>query len=429
MPKSLLDLRTALNEKRATIMVTLGIAILTVLDQVSLIGATAIFILSAVTLHQLEIRHRLQLLANKRTKVRVDRRTHREGVMSLRTHALNQLPSPTLLIDHKHKIIFANDAVNELLDDDLTGKDAFLYLRQPKFIEAIDSALQPNAETEDPFGSIRYTSNSDRSFDVTIAPIPEAEEDEPPQVIVFFYEVTSLLRTEQMRVDFVANASHELRTPLTSVLGFIETLQGPARDDDDARERFLGIMQREAERMTLLIDDLLSLSRIEMSRHVAPETSINVELIVSNAVNSVLKMAEKRGITLKTSFADSLPQAVADGDQITQVILNLLVNAAKYADQDSTVYIEAEKQTNDQLSISVRDEGPGIAPEHLARLTERFYRIDTARSRQMGGTGLGLAIVKHILLRHNSHMDIRSKLGEGTKFSFNLAVAENSTES
>jgi len=429
MPKSLLDLRTALNEKRATIMVALAIIILTVLDQVSLIGATAIFILSAVTLHQLEIRHRLQLLANKRTKVRVDRRTHREGVMSLRTHALNQLPSPTLLIDHKHKIIFANDAVNELLDDDLTGKDAFLYLRQPKFIEAIDSALQPNAETEDPFGSIRYTSNSDRSFDVTIAPIPEAEEDEPPQVIVFFYEVTSLLRTEQMRVDFVANASHELRTPLTSVLGFIETLQGPARDDDDARERFLGIMQREAERMTLLIDDLLSLSRIEMSRHVAPETSINVELIVSNAVNSVLKMAEKRGITLKTSFADSLPQAVADGDQITQVILNLLVNAAKYADQDSTGYIEAEKQTNDRLSISVRDEGPGIAPEHLARLTERFYRIDTARSRQMGGTGLGLAIVKHILLRHNSHMDIRSKLGEGTKFSFNLAVAENNTES
>jgi two-component system phosphate regulon sensor histidine kinase PhoR len=180
--------------------------------------------------------------------------------------------------------------------------------------------------------------------------------------------------------------------------------------------------------MTLLIDDLLSLSRIEMSRHVAPETAINVELIVSNAVNSVLKMAEKRGITLKTSFADNLPHALADGDQITQVILNLLVNAAKYADQDSTVYIEAEKQSNDQLSISVRDKGPGIAPEHLARLTERFYRIDTARSRQMGGTGLGLAIVKHILLRHNSHMDIRSKLGEGTKFSFNLAVAEDNNE-
>ncbi|UTW54144.1 ATP-binding protein [Kordiimonas sp. SCSIO 12610] len=423
MATTLAKIREKISARLALVFIVIVMALLWFFNHIDLFATVILSLSAAFILFQMEVKYRRRTLKKKRKTAQNDRRIEQEGIMSLRTHALNGLPSPTLLIDHKRRILFANDSAKELLDDELNGKDISLFLRQPKFIDAITKALNGEVDTEnDSF--IRYTSNSERSFDVTIAPIKPDNSTENHQATIFFYEVTSLLKTEQMRVDFVANASHELRTPLTSLMGFIETLQGPAKEDLDAHHRFLGIMQKEADRMVLLVDDLLSLSRIEMARYQAPETPAKVELIIGNALDSIEKLAEKRGITLRTEFEADLPLAILDTGQITQVLLNLLTNAAKYADQDSTVHIVAQRNNGNHIEIIVRDEGPGIPPEHLARLTERFYRVDTARSREMGGTGLGLAIVKHILLRHNSQLNIRSTVGEGTSFSFRLQIAE-----
>jgi len=227
-------------------------------------------------------------------------------------------------------------------------------------------------------------------------------------------------------VDFVANASHELRTPLSSVIGFIETLQGPAKDDAPARERFLGIMQTETERMVRLIDDLLSLSHIEMSRHEAPNTEVNLIALINSIVLTASSIGEERNIKFETNIAADAKRVIADPDQLMQVLINLSVNAAKYADRDTTVFVSATKNADkNTVSISIRDQGPGILQEHVARLTERFYRIDDARSRKMGGTGLGLAIVKHILLRHDSLLNVESQIGKGTIFSFELKAPDN----
>jgi two-component system phosphate regulon sensor histidine kinase PhoR len=422
MAITLSKIRENISARLAVIFIVMVMTLLWFFNHIDLFAAATLGLLATFLLFQMEVKYRRKQLKNKRKYVQAERRIEQEGIMSLRTHALNGLPSPTLLIDHNKRILFANDAAKDLLDDDLPGKDVSLYLRQPKFIDAISKALDGTRDINDE-SFIRYTSNSERSFDVTIAPIKPDNSTQNHQATVFFYEVTSLLKTEQMRVDFVANASHELRTPLTSLMGFIETLQGPAKDDLEAHNRFLAIMQKEADRMVLLVDDLLSLSRIEMARYQPPETPASVEIIIGNALDSIQKLAEKRGITLQTEFEPELPQAIIDTGQITQVLLNLLTNASKYADQNSTVHIIVRRSNGAYIEVTVRDEGPGISPEHLARLTERFYRVDTARSREMGGTGLGLAIVKHILLRHNSQLNIRSTVGEGTSFSFRLSVA------
>jgi two-component system phosphate regulon sensor histidine kinase PhoR len=427
MATTLSKVREKISARLAVVFIITIMSLLWFFDHISVFAAITLGISAAFLLFQMEVKYRRKELKNKRKFAQAERRIEQEGIMSLRTHALNGLPSPTLLIDHRKTILFANDAAKGLLDDDLTGKDISLFLRQPKFIDAITKAITGEASASEE-GFIRYTSNSERSFDVTIAPIKPDNSKQNIQATVFFYEVTSLLKTEQMRVDFVANASHELRTPLTSLMGFIETLQGPAKEDLEAHQRFLGIMQKEADRMVLLVDDLLSLSRIEMARYQPPETPADIELIIGNAIDSIEKLAEKRSIRLKTDFEADLPNVIIDTGQITQVLLNLLTNASKYADQDSDVKVIVARNNGNYVEVTVRDQGPGIAPEHLARLTERFYRVDTARSREMGGTGLGLAIVKHILLRHNSQLNIRSTVGEGTSFSFRLQIANPNDE-
>lgn len=417
--------RSLLNERTAVLAVGLLLLFLQLLGQVTFLGLVLVLGLVFTLLIQLEIKRRMENLSNRRSEVQQQKSERTRGLQLLRAHALNSLPSPILLIGQDHKIVFANEAARILLGTGIVGEDVFLYLRQPHAVQAIDQALAGQGGSTD---SIRYTTSKDRSFDMTIAPISADLPEEETQAMVFFYEVTSLLRTERMRVDFVANASHELRTPLSSLMGSIETLLGPAQDDPEAQQRFLQIMQKEAERMARLIDDLLSLSRIEMSRHVPPSTTVDVSLIVGNAISTVLPIARRRDMQFSAELLSALPKVRADEDQITQVVLNLLVNASKYADQGTIVHISgALSNTGKHVILSIRDEGPGIAAEHLARLTERFYRVDTARSRKMGGTGLGLAIVKHILLRHESQLDIRSQLGKGTTFSFRLPIAAEKT--
>ncbi len=413
----------ALLSERTIIIVLLALlAFFWSIQLIDTLAALLIFGTIAGLLVRLEFkRHRMSL----RMRIAETKKLEfnkRGGIKSVRANTLNAVPLPILIIGEDHRISFANHSALDLLGSDIVGNDVYIYLRQSKIVDAIEKVFEDGKKHA---GVVRYTNKQKRSFDVTVARVSgTGGEDVPTQAMAFFYEITSMLQTEQMRVDFVANASHELRTPLSSLIGFIETLQGPAKDDVPARDRFLGIMQSEAERMVRLIDDLLSLSKIEMSRHQAPDTQVNVETMVQSVALTAQSAGKERGIDFKVKIAKGATRVIADPDQLMQVLLNLAVNAAKYADRDSTVHISADLVKNKKhVQLSIQDEGPGISNEHLARLTERFYRVDNARSRKMGGTGLGLAIVKHILLRHDSVLDVTSKVGSGTTFSFKLLRA------
>jgi two-component system phosphate regulon sensor histidine kinase PhoR len=238
-----------------------------------------------------------------------------------------------------------------------------------------------------------------------------------------------------MRADFVANASHELRTPLASLIGFIDTLRGPARDDPPARERFLGIMADQAARMNRLIDDLLHLSRIEVVEHRPPEEDVDLPPLLHRIAAMFEPRAAQRRVQLVIDVPDTLPRIAGDEDQLEQVVQNLLDNAVKYGREGGLAQLTAAAVPADPaaalpsalagggrwpprpgVAIQVEDDGPGIPAEHIPRLTERFYRVSKGRSRAVGGTGLGLAIVKHVVNRHRGRLTIESKVGEGSRF-------------
>jgi two-component system phosphate regulon sensor histidine kinase PhoR len=241
-----------------------------------------------------------------------------------------------------------------------------------------------------------------------------------------FHDLTPLRRVEEMRADFVANASHELRTPLAALSGFIETLQGSARDDAKARERFLAIMREQAHRMARLIDDLLSLSRIELNAHRRPDTPVDLVPIVRQVVDSLETLARDRGVAVNVEAANALT-VLGDRDELVRIFENLVENALKYGAPGKRVDIKLgasmSAENEPEAQVSIRDYGPGIAPEHLPRLTERFYRVDVKESRAQGGTGLGLALVKHILNRHRGRLTIESAPGAGASFTIHLPTA------
>ena len=236
------------------------------------------------------------------------------------------------------------------------------------------------------------------------------------------HDLTTIRRSEQMRADFVANASHELRTPLAAVSGFIDTLRGHAKDDEAAREQFLEIMATETARMRRLINDLLSLTRIEMNEHVKPQGRVDLESPVRQAVAALIPLAAEDGITVTVEAAPGLPPVAGDADELVQLFQNLVHNAIKYGREEGQVTITLG-EADGQVVAAGRDDGEGIAPAAIPRLTERFYRVDVKRSRDTGGTGLGLAIVKHIVSRHQGRLSIESKLGEGSVFSVLLPAA------
>ena len=238
-------------------------------------------------------------------------------------------------------------------------------------------------------------------------------------------DLTPLRRVEEMRADFVANASHELRTPLASLSGFIETLQGPARDDPAACERFLAIMKSQAARMARLIDDLLSLSRVELNAHVQPQTTVDLVSIVRQVADALQMLARDRDVTISITSPPEPLMVRGDRDELTRVFENLVENALKYGASGRRVELTLTRSPGEpggDAIVTVRDYGPGIAAEHLPRLTERFYRIDVGQSRAEGGTGLGLALVKHILNRHLGRLTIESSLGAGAVFTVRLGL-------
>jgi len=247
-------------------------------------------------------------------------------------------------------------------------------------------------------------------------------------VVLTLTDITASKRSERMRQDFVANASHELRTPLATLVGFIETLRGPAREDAAAQDRFLSIMAEQATRMARLVDDLLSLSRIELNEHLPPKERVDLRRVLAAVADGLEQRAEKRQMRIALSLPEALPEVMGDPDELAQVFQNLLDNAIKYGRPGTEVEVGADASPRRLgvagVQVTVRDHGDGILKEHIPRLTERFYRVDPARSRELGGTGLGLAIVKHIVNHHRGVLDITSDMGQGSAFTVHLRVAD-----
>ncbi len=333
------------------------------------------------------------------------------------TALIEAMPLPAVLIEATGRIAAANTHAQTLFGALALGRDFRMSFRQPELATAIEAALVQAIPMQARYTTARAALQP-ATYRVTINPITAAT----AAALCTFEDVTEAELISQMRRDFVANVSHELRTPLTALLGFIETLRGAARDDATARTRFLAIMNTEAERMNRLIGDLLSLSRVEAQERVRPTTLIDLRDIIGAVLDTLRPMAAEAGITLEISGTDRPFEALADADQLTQVFSNLLENAIKYGGSGKLVSVEMAHLPLDPqlrlpaLVISVTDRGEGIDPVHLPRLTERFYRVDTHRSRQKGGTGLGLAIVKHILSRHRGRLRIDSTIGLGSRF-------------
>ena len=339
------------------------------------------------------------------------------------------LPDPVVALDRDGRVLALNDRARALAPALRQGEPVAFALRMPELIEAIGRAAAEGEEQR-----VVYSERVpiDRWFETIVMPVKrEPNAAHPDFVLMTFHDLTPLRRVEEMRADFVANASHELRTPLAALLGFIETLQGSARDDAKARERFLAIMQEQARRMARLIDDLLSLSRIELNAHRRPDTPVDLVPIVRQVVDGLQTLARDRGVTVTIDTVNAVP-VLADRDELVRIFENLVENALKYGAAGRRVDIKigpgASADGEPEAQVSVRDYGPGIAPEHLPRLTERFYRVDVTESRAQGGTGLGLALVKHILNRHRGRLTIDSAPGAGATFTVHLpatAAASN----
>lgn len=339
---------------------------------------------------------------------------------------LEGVPDPVILLSATRSIIAANRPARDVLGVGRLGGDLALSLRHPDVLAAVDtvSAGVPSITEE-----IALPVPVPRTFTLHVARLPNPDGSEGPQVIIFLHDETRAKKAEQSRADFVANASHELRSPLSALIGFIETLRGPASDDAEARERFLGIMHDEALRMARLVEDLMSLSRVEINEHVQPRGHAHIDRILSGVADALLVRAEGRGMAFDIRCPDDLPAVAGDADQLTQVFHNLVDNAIKYGRADTPIGIVAQPVDRFSgseaggISVSVTDKGEGVSSIHLPRLTERFYRIDEGRSRRLGGTGLGLAIVKHIVSRHRGQIRIKSREGQGTTVTVFLPAA------
>ena len=315
------------------------------------------------------------------------------------------------LVVRERRVAIANAAAKALLGQHIEGSDVRLAIRHPAAAEHLAGRGGEGSVRTELVG----LGDLGRQWEMIVAPLPDGAR------LVRLADQSQQRAAEQMRVDFVANASHELRTPLATLIGFIETLQDEAAVDADTRQRFVGIMGGEAIRMRDLLDDLMSLSRIEADRFALPRETVDLKALVDEIRNGLKSFAEGRAIRVEKCAGEALVSG--DRSQLGQMLTNLVVNALKYGRAGTQVRIRLADAGEDLVSLSVIDKGDGIPADHIPRLTERFYRVDPGRSRQVGGTGLGLAIVKHIVLRHRGRLEIKSKPGEGTRVEVTLPRA------
>jgi two-component system phosphate regulon sensor histidine kinase PhoR len=320
------------------------------------------------------------------------------------TPALLDGLSEAALIAAEGRVAAANAAARKLLGGLIEGAALDRVISHPAAIEALERPNRDNGEGVE----LTDLGKSRRHWLMRVAPLSDGT------ALVRFVDRSEARAAEQMRVDFVANASHELRKPLATLIGYTETLREHPEDiDRETRERFLSVVQDEARRMQRVVEDLISLSRIEAEKFTAPTEAIPLAPLIDQAVASEQRSADERGSALVRNIAPDLPRIAGDGGQILQLLDNLLSNALRNGEPGTPVTVAARAE-GPLVRLSIGDCGEGIAPEHIARVTERFYRVDTSRSRSLGGTGLGLSIVKHIVERHRGRLSIESELGKGT---------------
>ena len=329
---------------------------------------------------------------------------------------IQAMPNPMLIVSHG-RIVQCNSAATALLGAHILGEDVRLGIRHPAAVDILSGA-RPSSDTVSL--DIVGLGDARQSWELRIVPLSAARQ------LASFIDHSGRQATERMRVDFVANASHELRTPLAGILGFIETLRdADAGADPATRDRFLSIMDGEARRMQRLVDDLMSLSRIEADKFRAPDQPVDLSLLANEVADVFRQDPSVKGRAIDIDMIDSVNPVRGDRAQLSQLLHNLVSNAVKYGGAGTTVTIGLKTTRGGMVELAVTDRGDGIAKEHLPRLTERFYRVDSSRSRAMGGTGLGLAIVKHIVQRHRGHLHLESRLTQGTTVRVELPPMES----
>jgi two-component system phosphate regulon sensor histidine kinase PhoR len=360
------------------------------------------------------------------------KRQEMETVITEREILVDTLPDILIMTNDDKNIVRTNRAARNIFGQNLAHR----HLREIIPNETLMNAI--SAVIEDLRGQViefHLEVPVPLDFQAIIERFPIPSEG-GISIVITLTDITQQKRVQRMRADFVANASHEIRTPLASIIGFIETLRGPAKDDPGAREEFLKVMADQAERMSKLVSDLLSLSKIEMNAHTAPMGKVDLLRIIRSEKQHFEWACKQKNVTIKLSLNDNLPATRGDDEELAQVVRNLIGNAIKYTNPDTEVVLAAKvtsqlpedpifRNFTRGICFSVQDHGEGIAKEHLPRLTERFYRVDTARTRKVGGTGLGLSIVKHVLNRHRGMMTIESEVGEGSVFSVYLPVYDD----
>jgi two-component system phosphate regulon sensor histidine kinase PhoR len=341
----------------------------------------------------------------------------------------DDLPDPVLLVEANGRVKLANKAMRALVGVDIERKNVSAVLRTPAVLEAV---LRTAGTGEDTSFEFMQHVPVERHYRAVVFRTAQA----PWLTALVLQDLTAVKRAEEARADFIANASHELRTPLAAVSGFIDTLRGHAKDDAEAREKFLGIMSDEAGRMRRLINDLLSLTRIELNEHVPPGGVVDIVGVVRDAAAALAPLADADKVGVAVTTGEGIPAVTGDRDELIQLFQNLIQNAIKYGKPGghvrigvnvSPISVPGRHGAPAMVSVAVQDDGEGIPREAIPRLTERFYRVDVKRSRERGGTGLGLAIVKHIVNRHQGRLQIESQPGEGSTFTVLLPVFDAKT--
>lgn len=328
---------------------------------------------------------------------------------------LAALDIPVMVLSGDASVLYQNRAAEKAFGEAAIGAHISARLRSPGILDMVSETIATNAPNQ-----IEHSERlpSERVYIVRSAPV-EFDEQQPADerfFVLSFRDISEVRRIDRMRSDFVANASHELRTPLASLRGFIETIQGPAKNDGKAQERFLGIMLDQATRMSRLVDDLLSLSRLELKSHIAPDQKVDLVPLLCHVRDSLAPLANDVGVDIVLHLPLGKAEVLGDRDELVQVFENLMENACKYGQEGKTVDVFLKNAPGEPVEVTVVDKGPGIPAEHVPRLTERFYRVSIEDSRSKKGTGLGLAIVKHILTRHRARLIVKSEVGKGTSF-------------
>ena len=355
---------------------------------------------------------------------------------------LNKLEDAIIVLDSDQKIVFQNSHSIDLFENNYTGQNITNLIRSPIILETLENVYK-NKKTKIIEYNSEYGQNlSPRSTNFYNVEISYEQNhlqltNSKDNYVILMKNITPLKNIEKVRSSFIANVSHELKTPLATVMGFLETIRGPAKDDKKSMSKFLGIMDKETIRMKRLIDDLLVVSKIESDEHIHPTKKVNLIKTLNNVIESLMEYALKKNIQIRTNYQlNENLSVLGNEDELVQVFTNIIDNSIKYGKINSSIDIKAEevKEQTDQsedkklfpqliLKISVKDESDGIHAKHLSRLTERFYRVDAARSKEIGGTGLGLTIVKHILNKHRGHLDIKSEINQGSTFTVELPIA------